>query len=367
MATEDKRIDQLPAVTSLELTSLLAMQQGSDAKKVTLQQLLDYLNGLVDAGNAVLFVAQTLTDDQKLQARTNIGAAAPGEGGGSAANAVLYVEQTLSEEQKYRARLNIQCGSVGVVSRTCYASATFGHAEGSGTRASGSYSHAEGYSTTASFPYSHAEGYYTTASGEHSHAEGRYTTASGYDSHAEGSGTTASGPYSHAEGYYTTAQRRSQHVQGEYNIEDDEGTGGTVRGKYAHIVGNGTADDARSNAHTLDWDGVPWFAGDRVMLGGTGMDDENAVALMPIFAAQTLTEEQKAQARTNIGAVGTSDLTAEVESALTTAKESGEFDGPAGPAGYTPVRGTDYWTEADQAAMVTDVLAALPVWEGGSY
>ena len=58
----------------------------------------------------------------------------------------------------------------------------------------------------------------------------------------------------------------------------------------------------RSNAHTLDWDGVPWFSGDRVMLGGTGMDDENAVALMPLFIEQTLTDEQKLQARTNIGA-----------------------------------------------------------------
>ena len=48
-------------------------------------------------------------------------------------------------------------------------------------------------------------------------------------------------------------------------------------------------------------------------------------------------------------------------------------EGPQGPqgetgsAGYTPVRGTDYWTAADQAQMVQDVLAALPTWEGGSY
>ena len=31
--------------------------------------------------------------------------------------------------------------------------------------------------------------------------------------------------------------------------------------------------------------------------------------------------------------------------------------GPAGAAGYTPVRGTDYWTEADQQAIVDAVLA----------
>ena len=34
--------------------------------------------------------------------------------------------------------------------------------------------------------------------------------------------------------------------------------------------------------------------------------------------------------------------------------------GPAGQDGYTPIKGTDYWTAADQAQIVQDVLAALP-------
>ena len=42
-------------------------------------------------------------------------------------------------------------------------------------------------------------------------------------------------------------------------------------------------------------------------------------------------------------------------------------DGVAGADGHTPVKGTDYWTAADQQAIVDDVLAALPAWEGGSY
>ena len=41
--------------------------------------------------------------------------------------------------------------------------------------------------------------------------------------------------------------------------------------------------------------------------------------------------------------------------------------GPAGANGHTPVKGTDYWTIADQQAIVDEVLAALPIWEGGSY
>ena len=41
--------------------------------------------------------------------------------------------------------------------------------------------------------------------------------------------------------------------------------------------------------------------------------------------------------------------------------------GPAGADGKTPVKGTDYYTEADIADMVDRVLAALPTWNGGSY
>ena len=128
------------------------------------------------------------------------------------------------------------------------------HAEGTNTLALNDSSHSEGYDTTASGVYSHSEGYATTASGFHSHSEGSLTTASGYHSHSEGYDTTASGVCSHSEGSYTYARSEYQHVQGKYNIEDSSAT-------YAHIVGNGTADNARSNAHTLDWSGNAWYAG----------------------------------------------------------------------------------------------------------
>lgn len=120
--------------------------------------------------------------------------------------------------------------------------------------ASGDYSHAEGYGTIARGNYSHAEGQHTTATGVGAHAEGRWATASGNYSHAEGESTIASGVYSHAEGYETSARSSYQHAQGKYNVED-------FGRKYAHIVGNGTADNARSNAHTLDWNGNAWYAG----------------------------------------------------------------------------------------------------------
>ena len=133
----------------------------------------------------------------------------------------------------------------------------------------GEYAWAEGRKTTASGNYSHAEGGGTTASGTVSHAEGDSTTASGTVSHAEGDNTTASGTTSHAEGWGTTAQGNNQHVQGKFNIADTTS---------AHIVGNGSPSK-RSNAHTLDWSGNAWFAGD-VYTGstsGTNKDEGSKV------------------------------------------------------------------------------------------
>lgn len=45
-----------------------------------------------------------------------------------------------------------------------------------------------------------------------------------------------------------------------------------------------------------------------------------------------------------------------------------QYDGSdVGLKGDTPVKGTDYWTEADKAEIVADTLAALPTWTGGNY
>jgi hypothetical protein len=104
--------------------------------------------------------------------------------------------------------------------------------------------------------------------------------------------------------------------------------------------------------------------------------------------------------------LNSSDLSEAVSSALADAKASGEFDGTDGKdgssititnisessvdggsnivtfsngdtltikngtngsAGYTPIKGTDYYTEADKAEMVNLVLAALPSASGVSF
>lgn len=102
--------------------------------------------------------------------------------------------------------------------------------------------------------------------GHHAFTEGNHTKASGSSSHAEGDNTTASGDYSHVEGFYTVASGVIQHAQGKYNILDTTS---------AHIIGNGASDGARSNAHTIDWSGNAWFAGD-VYTGSTSGTNKDA-------------------------------------------------------------------------------------------
>ena len=146
----------------------------------------------------------------------------------------------------------------------------------------GQYSFSNGKETRASGDYSHAEGENTRATNTNCHAEGSFSWASGSASHAEGYETTASGDYSHAEGNNTMASSESQHVQGNYNIKDTEG-------KYAHIVGNGETDATRSNAHTLDWNGNAWYAGDVQANNVPYTVSEKVVLTVP---AATITEKK---------------------------------------------------------------------------
>ena len=145
------------------------------------------------------------------------------------------------------------------------------HAEGTYTVASGKHSHAEGNTTTASGEGSHAEGgEFTTASGFESHAEGAGTTASGDFSHAEGSCASATGEASHAEGNWTTASGVSSHAEGDNTIASNYSshaagklnapmtTGGTFDNTTgtAFVIGNGTSEEALSNAFSVQFDGT---------------------------------------------------------------------------------------------------------------
>lgn len=133
---------------------------------------------------------------------------------------------------------------------------------------SGDYSHCEGRFNSVIGNRSHAEGNHVQTFSNAAHGEGYQTKAFGQYSHVEGRNAIAQGISSHAEGSYTIASGTVQHVQGKYNIEDSTNT-------YAHIVGNGSSS-ARSNAHTLDWNGNAWYAGK--VSAGTVANPANPIA-----------------------------------------------------------------------------------------
>lgn len=150
--------------------------------------------------------------------------------------------------------------------------------------ASGDRSFSAGGSNTASGENSMAIGYGQEASGGSAIALGgraanqRNNTASGQSAVALGSSNLSSGnysltagvlneantSYSSAIGYQNRATGRSSFVIGQFNTADenevDSSHGANAR-KYLFIIGNGTADNARSNAMTVDWDGNGVFAG----------------------------------------------------------------------------------------------------------
>ena len=292
----------------------------------------------------------------------------------------------------------------------------------------------------------------TTTAGDYSISLGYMSTTSGNYSYTEGYNTKTYGNGAHAEGWSTIARSNASHAQGVYNIDD-------TAMKYAHIVGNGASYTERSNAHTLDWNGVGWYQGG-LQVGGNAQDDGACYVLLEgdaipvpetatvgqtivvksvddagkptewecVDMPESVTDEQISSAvadylaenpidgsdavdyvvqdtapeDTSVLWVDTSDNSDDgfqeaVNVALAQAKESGEFDGAdgdngvscthswngttltvtsasgtssadlKGADGYTPVKGTDYYTEEEKAEFVNEVLSALPTWTGGSY
>lgn len=192
----------------------------------------------------------------------------------------------------------------------------------------------------------------TTASGENSHAEGVRTTASGYWSHAEGSNTTASGVCSHAEGYYTTASGLRQHAQGKYNIEDADD-------KYADIIGNGSSDDARSNAATVSWDGISWSQTD-VRAGGTNQDS----AAHSLAAKQNATDNSlETTDKTIVGAIN--ELSTDKQNTLKYYSESDSSTEPYSNNAQVSILGSsDYQTTLNLGSYSSNGIQTINI--GGS-
>lgn len=132
-------------------------------------------------------------------------------------------------------------------------------ASGNGAFAGGRKASSIDYPTTASGDESFAFGISTRATANRAVAFGQATHASGSRSFAMGNFSEAKGAVSTAIGSYVVAEGDSSFVVGKYNVQDE--TNGVADNNYAVIVGNGTADNARSNAMTVDWDGNVVAAG----------------------------------------------------------------------------------------------------------
>ena len=236
------------------------------------------------------------------------------------------------------------------------ASGEASHAEGNSTVASGENSHAEGSVAKAIGDMSHAEGFYTEASGSCSHAEGSNTKAIGMYSHVEGSETKTKGRNSHAEGYSTIASGEYQHVEGKYNIEDTTNT-------YAHIVGNGVSSKARSNAHTLDWNGNSWYKG-KLSQDGTPTEDKD-LATKKYVDSQISTVELTPGPKGDKGDPFTyADFTPEQLAGLKGEKGDKGDTGEQGPQGLQGPKGDDGLTTQVRVNGTTytqvDGLITLP-------
>ena len=265
----------------------------------------DKLNHIEDGiAETVQLTEQTLTDEQKLNARININAANYDDVWEAINMSVSYLLQSdKSEFYKKQARTNIgaitaaeapvqsvngQTGAVvisgsgnsnlevgstsgsirGINSPSEDISYTMGKnavafgtstargegsfATGSGANASGYGSHAEGGGTQAQEQYSHAEGSSTTASGKYSHAEGGGTQAKSDAAHAEGVSTTATGNASHAEGVSTKTNGTAAHAEGNGTEANQtaahaEGDSTKANGASSHAEGNSTIANTTSS------------------------------------------------------------------------------------------------------------------------
>jgi autotransporter adhesin len=164
------------------------------------------------------------------------------------------------------------------------ASGTRSTAMGSGTTAIGLASTAMGSGTAATEQYATAMGYNTTASGQVSFAVGHSSEALGFFSvamggskaHADGSTamgmlTNAVGLYSTSMGSYTTARDYSSLVIGRYNLTGTDGNSGSSTGFFtannAFVIGNGTSDNARSDAFVVKFSGDTTINNDLTVTG----------------------------------------------------------------------------------------------------
>lgn len=159
------------------------------------------------------------------------------------------------------------------------------NASGDESVAIGSYASANGYESIAiggsnRGNYTLAIGNYAKAYGDRSVAVGTSSTAGdasrNFETVAVGCDVWAYGGGSVGIGRQLRIKVKDQTVIGMWNKQEEPADPSKPeRGKYAFIFGNGSDEDNRSNAFTIDWNGNAWFQGE-VYVGGEEQDNGSA-------------------------------------------------------------------------------------------
>ncbi len=159
----------------------------------------------------------------------------------------------------FAAGANTKASQIGTVSIGTNTSATgvydasFGYA----TAASGGAATSMGYFTTASGGYATSMGFETKASGHAATSMGLQAIAEGYTATSMGGATIASGDYATSMGFLTAARGNRAVSMGNQTIAKSDNS--LVVGKFNDTtatnrlfeIGNGTANNARTNALTV--------------------------------------------------------------------------------------------------------------------
>ena len=142
------------------------------------------------------------------------------------------------------------------------ATGTFSFAIGRETSASGSSAVSLNYQTAATGNASLAIGSSTQSIGENSFAGGLSTQSTGYSSAALGRETVASGNHSLSIGQGTNSHAFNSVALGQYNSVSNNADPDTyLTTNTAFVIGNGTADNARSNAFKVMFSGDTYVSG----------------------------------------------------------------------------------------------------------
>lgn len=171
----------------------------------------------------------------------------------------------------------------------CSANGDFSISTGSMCQASGKKSIAGGMFTQANGDYSMAFGcelantqIHTQANGRTALAVGNGCVADGNNSRAIGQAVNTKGTLSTGIGDRLTVNGRLHFAIGKYNAVEE----GNL---YAFSVGNGSSEEARSNAFTIDWEGNGCYQGKIesksgvLKLGDTEVTEEQLKALLALL------------------------------------------------------------------------------------